>query len=345
MVAVVASSPRLQARRLRLIDAAISRRLDPREPLTQSWIQSHRDLLQYWSIGAGWYMPSDVYWRVYESFEGVEGAEDIAWAGANATVVFDECYTYCNLYLIIRTRMQYWTRFPAGQYIDEAMPFAIRRAEFAAKYCFLGATGYLQMDMQVIQDSLDELRMSLEAVSPSQSAMLLMRLAEIEEDCLNSPVTELGDPLAIPGLAKTLGSGFTMVPRQLAGFGEQALPAILDVMRTQELDREMARDGLLALRYMVDLLETRPLSAAALQEVRTVTEQWLAMPEQSILTLGTAIDLAILLDDSDLREIVQSLANNRDEVFKRVAREEVAVEFIQRRAAARLSGSPPLPRP
>ena len=240
------------------------------------------------------------------------------------------------------------------------------------------------MDRPRVQTLINELRGSLEAVTVEEKEPVLMLLSEIEENCVEGEVTDFDDPRAIPGLAKALSSGFPIAARELADFGEQAVPVLLDVIRSaenwrstirpseltlriiaegegdrvlsagtvEELRRVAQQRGpvgpaLLALRYMVEGSEARPLSAATLEEIRNVAEHWLTKPEQSISTLGQAIDLAVVLGDPDLRRIVESLASDPNEVIavlRRQSQRPRTVDWIQRQAADRLSGDPPLPR-
>ena len=100
----------------------------------------------------------------------------------------------------------------------------------------------------------------------------------------------------------------------------------------------------MALRFMVESAGTRPLSAGVREKIAQAAGQWLAARQQSILTLGAAIDLAAVLGDTDLRRILESLASDPNAVASRGIAAG-SIEWIRKRAADRLAGVPPLPRP
>ena len=102
--------------------------------------------------------------------------------------------------------------------------------------------------------------------------------------------------------------------------------------------------ALVALRYMLEGSETRPLSAATIEELQDVAAVWLSRGQRSYGTLLAAIDLAILLGEPDLRSVVESLASDASEVIARGVDRPQSIEQIQRRATDRLAGEPPLPR-
>jgi len=122
------------------------------------------------------------------------------------------------------------------------------------------------------------------------------------------------------------------------------LPAVLAVVTSAESDREAVGTGLMALRFMVESAGARPLSAGARERIKQAAELWLAARQQSILTLGPAIDLAAVLGDPDLRRILESLASDPNAVASRGIHVG-SIELIRKRAADRLAGVPPLPRP
>ena len=342
---IVESSGVLQARRLQLIDEAAWKSPDLREPLAQAWILAHRDILHgspfSWS---SWRVRPDVYWSAYESFESAPGAEDLAWAGAQATVFVDECYTDCALSVLTQTYMQYWVRFPAGREVVEAITRSIRHTEDAASFCILVSTGHLGIDRQRAGTLVNELRESLDAVTADERDLLIELLSEIEAGCVNGDVTDLTDERAIPGLLRALDNGFPMVTGSLADFGELAAGRVIEVTRSDGNDLFMIGEALEALRYMLEGTESRPLSAGTIEEIRSVAEVWLSKGQQSISTLSPAIDLAIVLGDPDLLSVVESLASDASEVVARGVERPSFVELIQRRATDRLSGMPPLPR-
>lgn len=158
-------------------------------------------------------------------------------------------------------------------------------------------------------------------------------------------VSQLEDPQAIPALAGALGTGSTLVPDALADYGEQAAAPVLSVVTSPESRKAAVADGLLALRFMVERKETRPLSAATLIEIRRAAKQRLTGTQHSP-TLWKAIDLAVVLGDPELIRIVESLAADRDEVVARGIEYPGTIEYTQKLAAGRLAarGRPFNPR-
>jgi hypothetical protein len=158
-------------------------------------------------------------------------------------------------------------------------------------------------------------------------------------------VSQLEYPDAIPALAGALGSGSTLVPHALADFGEPAASAVLRVVTDPEAHYEAVSNGLLSLRFMVEGREARPLSAATLDDIRRAANQRLTA-RQRAPTVWKAIDLAVVLDDPDLRRIVESIAADTSEIVARGITDQGSIELTQRLAAGRLAnlGRPFNPR-
>lgn len=155
-------------------------------------------------------------------------------------------------------------------------------------------------------------------------------------------VSQLQDSQAIPALAGALGSGSTLIRDALADFGEQAAPAVLQVVTSPETPDDEIREGLLTLRFMVEGPGARPLSAGTRDAIRRAAKQRLA-GKQYFTVLGRAIDLAVSLRDPELRRIVEALAANPDSVAARGIDDPELVELVQRQAASRLVGGPSRP--
>lgn len=153
-------------------------------------------------------------------------------------------------------------------------------------------------------------------------------------------VAQLQDPRAIPALSK-----FPSVEaaRALAAFGERAVPELVGVVASPTSHYTQVENGLLALRFIVEASAARPLSDGALRQIREAAEQRLT-GEQYFTPLWSAIDLAIALDDPQLRQIVEALASDRGEVIARGITAAHLIDRTQKRAADRLAGLPPLPR-
>jgi hypothetical protein len=345
--APAAMPPLLEMRHLQIVDRA-ARTIDgrwsvERDPLRNAWVLAHADVVTYFEPGGLFHVRGSHFGALYERHRASPEAEDIAWVAAESPVFTDECYTECHLSVLAQSHMPYWRQFPSGRHVLEAVASGVRRVARGARFCPLVAAEYLQESPAQIQELVGSLRESLQDVTAAGQDDLLRHLSEIEATCLGSAL-DLKSPQAIPELVKTLGLGFTFVPHQLAEFGEDAEPAVLAVVTSSESDREAVYTGLMALRFMIEGAGPRPLSPGARERIRQAAEQWLAARRQSILTLGAAIDLAAALDDPDLRRILQSLASDPNAVASRGI-SAGSIEGIRKRAADRLAGVPPLPRP
>jgi hypothetical protein len=156
-------------------------------------------------------------------------------------------------------------------------------------------------------------------------------------------VAELRDPAAIPALTAALFTG-PLVARALAAFGEPAAGPVLLAVSMRDGWYDTVDGGLIALRFMVEQRQQRPLSARTLTRIRTAAEQRMA-GQQYFTTLSRAMDLAAVLGDARLRTTIQRLALDPAEVAARGVQNPALVTHVQEHAAARLAGVPPLPRP
>ncbi len=346
---VTASSGRLQLRRFQLINqAAIKFSAQTTDQLTQAWIISHRDVLAQSAFSRSWYVQPEVFWRLLAAHEDAPEADEIAWSATQAHIPSDECFARCILDLLTRTYKRYWTRFPDGREVVGAITRAALRVDRAARYCivapFVGRGPLADGSPGGVQELVGELRLSLEHVTVVEKDQLLVHLSEVEQVCGGDVVSDVQDPRAIPRLARSLGLGFSSVRRTLAGLGEQAAPAVLDVLTSERSGPGEINDALMTLRFMVETAYAGSLSDASLERIRQATEQRLA-GVQRLTTLWRAIDLAIVLEDPRLRQIVESLASDPDEVIARGVEEPDLIERTQQRAADRLAGVPARPRP
>jgi len=148
-------------------------------------------------------------------------------------------------------------------------------------------------------------------------------------------VSQLGDPAAIPALAGALGSGSMLVRDALAEFGDRAAPEVLRVVTSPASHYSAVDQGLIALRFMAEGHGGR-LSPATLDRIRGAAMQRLT-GRQYFTTLWQAIDLAIALNDAELRQIVESLAASRDTVAARGIVNPLIIERTQTRATTRLA--------
>jgi hypothetical protein len=156
-------------------------------------------------------------------------------------------------------------------------------------------------------------------------------------------IAELRDPSAIPALARGLGTCGWVIHRYLADFGEQAAPAVLAVVTSPKSSVYAVDEGLIALRFMVEGAGKRPLSAVTLEGIRRAAGHRL-IGKQYFTTLWWAIDLAVVLNDPDLKKIVEALASDVNAVMARGVDQPHLIEKTQQIAIERLAGAPPLPR-
>jgi len=155
-------------------------------------------------------------------------------------------------------------------------------------------------------------------------------------------VVELRDPESIPALVSAVGLGATSVYHALAAFGEPAAVAVAQLVQQPDAPGSTVTDGLLTLRFIVEDGGWRTLSPSTLQAVRRVARQRLS-GTQNASTLGWAIDLAVALNDRQLRTIVKAFASDHNEAIARGVLDLELAQRIQKRAVDRLAGVPPLP--
>lgn len=155
-------------------------------------------------------------------------------------------------------------------------------------------------------------------------------------------VAELKDPATIPVLAGALGD-FNLI-QALADFGEQAVSAVVAVVKSPKSHYSSVDDGLRVLRFVVEQQQSRPLSPTTFTLIRQAAENRLSGP-QNFTTLWYAIDLAAVLGDNDLKRTIEDIANYPSEVTARGVINPRLIAQTQKRAADRLAGVPALPRP
>lgn len=171
-------------------------------------------------------------------------------------------------------------------------------------------------------------------------------------------VVELEDPAAIPALTHAMGTGL-LASRALIAFGVEAATHVLDVVAssTPMTDTRLVAGGLLTLRMMVERANSDDRYAAWLAEeetlstLRSVTLRHLrpvsaagSIRPPRYPSLVRAIDLAFVLEDDDLRDLLMMLASSEQAVIVRGVSGGDLVDRIQRQASERLEGLDPLPR-
>jgi len=161
-------------------------------------------------------------------------------------------------------------------------------------------------------------------------------------------VEDLRDPETIPVLLGAFEAGIagTALTQALAEFGEPAARQILNAVMDPTSNLWLVSGGLHSLRFMVEL--SPGLSAVTRESMTLAAERYLTEPGAgNYLVIVGAIDLAAVLSDPRLDEILRPLASDPAEVQARGVDLEGSnrIERIQRRAQRALERVPPLPRP
>lgn len=154
--------------------------------------------------------------------------------------------------------------------------------------------------------------------------------------------SEFEDPRTIEPMLKSIAAAMGSV-RGLAAYGDPVVPPVVEIVREGRSPAEI-NSALITLRLLAEGVGRTPLSSSSREQLIDVARERM-QPEQSVSTiLWRAIDLAIALDDPDLRETVEAMAADPAEVQSRLANPEPdRVERVQQRASARLRGEPPEP--
>ena len=339
--------PMLALRHLQVVERAASR-VRVRygwavEPLQLAWMRGQSVLRGPEVIGRFW-VPASAYWDLYERYADAPGAEPLAWAAAQAYIISDECETNCYLSQVAASTMRYWVTFPEGSHVVEAIERGAERIEYASRFCILVTSRrrLLSPGMPRIEERIVQIRSSLDAVTEPAKEALLTHLDELEDGCVTNAVEDLGDPRAIPGLVRALGTGRSSMIEPLASFGEAAVPAILEAANDDEF--RVVADALATLRRIVTA-DVNGLSTDAATAIRRTTERWLTAVPQTSATLGQAIRLAGAMGEPGLLEIVETLATDSTAVAARGITDAQSVANLQRLAAEQLADVPVVPRP
>jgi hypothetical protein len=177
-------SPLLQLRRLQLVDrasSAISLRTTReelwRDPLGMAWVFSNQDALRYFEPGDGWFVFADKYWDLYEQYQHTTWAEEMAWVAARSHYPRDECDGPCVLQDLARTHARYWTTYPNGRWVRDALGEAERLAAAGAD------RGCVWSSAEDARDSSDLLRGTLDKVEAPGKEEVLSQIVLIEKAC------------------------------------------------------------------------------------------------------------------------------------------------------------------
>jgi hypothetical protein len=155
-------------------------------------------------------------------------------------------------------------------------------------------------------------------------------------------VAGMEDPQAIPAMARAMGM-FTLLD-PLADFGELAASDVLAVVTSEASDHSTVGDGLRVLRFMIEGTPKYPLSPDTIARIKQAAHQRLN-GQQYFTTLWHAMDLAAVLNDPELKAILQELATSPASVTARGITDPKLIDQTRRRAADRLAGVPALPHP
>src|SRR5712691_9565552 len=175
--------PLLELRHLQIVDRAArtidGRRAAERDPLRNAWLLAHTEVTHF-EPGDLYYVRGSQFWALYERHRTSPLAEEIAWTAAERPVFTDECMTECHLSVLAQSYMPYWSQFPRGRHVLEAVANGVRVVARAARYCPLVAAEYLQERPDQVRTLIGSLRESLLNVTVAGKDDLLRHLSEIE---------------------------------------------------------------------------------------------------------------------------------------------------------------------
>lgn len=157
---------------------------------------------------------------------------------------------------------------------------------------------------------------------------------------LTEVVIGLRDPRTIPSLVAVLGTGSSATPFALAAFGELAAAELVEVAKSTDNIFQMD-DALVALRCMVENVDTHPLSSETLNGIVDVADYRFNNPTrlaENGVQLSHAIDLAIALNDRNLLQTVNLMASDSQALLERGVT-MANIDRVQKIARARMSGA------
>lgn len=153
-------------------------------------------------------------------------------------------------------------------------------------------------------------------------------------------VLELQDPDTIPVILPWMCCG---LDDELIDFGKQQAfaPALKFVLDGGPKVRASAESFLWTLRMMVDYWGITSFSHAERQQLKQVALHYLSEDDliYDWLVLTNAIALAISLQDPELLQIVESIANDEDEIRRRKITYEYGIKTVRKTASEGLAGT------
>ena len=164
---------------------------------------------------------------------------------------------------------------------------------------------------------------------------LIARLTEV--------VIVLKDSRSIPALISVLGNGSTATPVALAEFGELAIPGLLTVISPPEGPSHQVHAAPLALRCMVEGNKDQGISPTSIAEIKDALSKRLEMKQEFVTNLWRDIELAIALDDPELRRVVELIASDQEAVIDRGVNAPDLIQKTQVQAQDRLNNVAAMP--
>lgn len=175
-------SPLLQLRRLQIVDRA-TRAMEPgkervwREPLRMAWVFGNQDVLRYYELEGGWYVFADKYWELYEKYQNTEWAEEMAWSAAKGDYQTYICDGPCILANVAKSLGRYWSTFPSGRWVKDALAEAERLVAKGVNY------GCMDSTAAAAGESADFLLETLKKVEVPEKEQLLLQVALVVQAC------------------------------------------------------------------------------------------------------------------------------------------------------------------
>jgi hypothetical protein len=91
------------------------------QPQYSKWTKTHENEVIYSEPCGCWMVRNDLYWDLYKKSAKLPIAEEIAWAGANASVPGEcEGFLECEMTVFNITYGKYMELYPHGRYLEEA---------------------------------------------------------------------------------------------------------------------------------------------------------------------------------------------------------------------------------
>jgi hypothetical protein len=177
-------SARLRFKILQMLDTAASFE-DSSSPAFRSWQELHGGLLQNGPEPDQSYVgvPKEVYWKLFEANRREPWSEELVWYISNLPAFTDECYTECVLGRISGRQAVYWTRFPRGAHIRDALRDGAEEAKYAAAMACDNSDPTLFAQTSVDAASVKTLRDTLAQVTDPLKQDVLKSLDEIARKC------------------------------------------------------------------------------------------------------------------------------------------------------------------